>query len=1417
MADVSLGAASQMQEGENPAVEEQGFDKGGLVKRALQAVRGIRAYHASPKDFDTFKPSEFRGASFFASTPERAKAGAGAGANEMIMETSTVLPPTRMRTYEVEINPTKIRGLHLTPAEQEWIKSAPARIVGDDALEQAMKERPNPYIDWEAIYSPNKIGDRLYEYVKRDELPFISYEDAIRTGRDVYGRQHSHYGAGADEKAAARRVLDQGMGGYLVNDEAGLSIAVADPSIVQILRKYGLPMMAAGAGAASMPDNANAAPSDVDAALDVARRASGGRLLIDQYPTHYLPNVGRQVMADGGELTPQADDAYLDALLAAHSDPNADIREYQRQVGQIAQQPEATRSMTHAPSKPMRPIEIEGGFIGKRQIGEAPYDVAGPLSATAQIGYGMKTLPLYFTPAMPFAAAADIAEAGIDTKNALQKGDYLSAAASGLLGVGAGAFPFRKQAGNVINNAVNAAKDLLNRSPASRAAPDLSSSILRSADQSANISPSISGVSYVTRQDGPFLRVERADIGNPAGSSGLAGSNQRAAGAAGEGVGPGSPADARAAGRDLPPEYTGVEAAAQPAQGVNFTRSLADDYTRRVAGSPLQVIDIPPSSLQKQAPIGRTFSLALEGSPDYKGAVFDAYARSMPDVVAQSGARNYDELLAASYRQMAKETADQFDALPLKFSFYRGGEGAYPNSKAMLRDVNENKHLAVYQGGEEHPFLNKIDPNTGLNENEKFRAVHDAFGHAVLGNPFGAQGEELAWMLHQQMYSPLARLAMTAETRGQNSFVNYTPINAALRSQIAEIDAKLMQARWMGRKDPELERAKADLFSHWQYAPQRPVLLPPEFLSPAYNGEMPQYVSGMIRPAPGTSMTTPITHFSHDPNLQYLDPFRYGTGIAGDEAARLRAAKDIAPRSYGYLGTPDRVVPEEGLGPYKYTGVASNLYNLAEDPARLVMLAREATRRPYASNFNPGTVDPSLYANSIERLAKLYGYSGVANPKAAFPMAAMFSPPPVARAYADGGEVEQKDDPGIVDRALSFLSQFNPVGSAEASPLSETVRRVIGRQTVKDPVRNAFPKIYDDPRVIAAEAAARVAPEDPALKQLFDVTRAELWEMGRGRKGNIEPELAIKENPRGSQAARNVMTPENEQRLIDVIAEAQKIEALRHGMEPWYVMDPAFKKLEEIVGREEAIRYYNRLNVSTGMMSPGTEVPTEINRGLAANYLQEQGRFPEFVRFGGLKASARGSDFPPDLIPMKSHAYHSTSQTPPLERFVETGRIDMQSPKVPTYIPASGVPETGFQTRYAVPDAHFTRAIGMSDTRPGAGSYDVSMKMPEYQTIAPWWRERVAERAGLEAVPAQAVTWGAFSPITGVTSPIGAPKLELLAKEIMAIARRNNISPELARDLVLRGKTYRSGGSVINHAIMIAKELGSSPRETVSP
>src|SRR5690606_19230066 len=89
----------------------------------------------------------------------------------------------------------------------------------------------------------------------------------------------------------------------------------------------------------------------------------------------------------------------------------------------------------------------------------------------------------------------------------------------------------------------------------------------------------------------------------------------------------------------------------------------------------------------------------------------------------------------------------------------------------------------------EHPLLELTDEYIGerrLVANDVFRIVHDAFGHAKEGNGFGPIGEENAWHSHVRMYSPLAARAMTTETRGQNSWVNYGPFGEQNRANQRE-------------------------------------------------------------------------------------------------------------------------------------------------------------------------------------------------------------------------------------------------------------------------------------------------------------------------------------------------------------------------------------------------------------------------------------------------------------------------------------------------------------------------------------------------------------------------------------------------------------------------------------------------------
>lgn len=94
----------------------------------------------------------------------------------------------------------------------------------------------------------------------------------------------------------------------------------------------------------------------------------------------------------------------------------------------------------------------------------------------------------------------------------------------------------------------------------------------------------------------------------------------------------------------------------------------------------------------------------------------------------------------------------------------------YPNSAAMMADLRLRRCLQVLKTAPDqaHPFLT-------AGQNDRFRAVHDIFGHAMEGYQFGPRGEDNAWREHARMFSAAAIPALTTETRGQNCWVNFLP------------------------------------------------------------------------------------------------------------------------------------------------------------------------------------------------------------------------------------------------------------------------------------------------------------------------------------------------------------------------------------------------------------------------------------------------------------------------------------------------------------------------------------------------------------------------------------------------------------------------------------------------------------------
>jgi len=358
---------------------------------------------------------------------------------------------------------------------------------------------------------------------------------------------------------------------------------------------------------------------------------------------------------------------------------------------------------------------------------------------------------------------------------------------------------------------------------------------------------------------------------------------------------------------------------------------------------------------------------------------------------------------------------------------------------------------------------------------------------------------------------------------------------------------------------------------------------------------------------------------------------------------------------------------------------------------------------------------------------------------------------------------------------------------------------VTPRPSLQEPLRVANPGIYKDPRIIAAEANSMLAPEHPALKELFGVTRDDLYQIGQQgtRQGNIETKLwAPGKESKPNYATAQAMNPANAQRMIDSLAEMRRYPDFVKGMDSWYVMDPMYQRMVQLVGPQRAKAEYMKFNAIVPPFSAGSDVMTEINRGTTANMFATKGDFETFQALGGTAEKNRGgprSNFPNDMRDTKGHAYHGV-QADPVARWLATGEhgYGNDTVKIPLYMGASGVPETGFQTRLPVPDAHFTRAAGVPDVRRNKNFNDY-MGGTEYRSFGPWFRENVARPLGIEAVPAQARMWGTFAPQTGVETAIGAPKLELISQAIAERAKRIGVDPKWLRDQVLLGNEHAIG------------------------
>jgi hypothetical protein len=163
-----------------------------------------------------------------------------------------------------------------------------------------------------------------------------------------------------------------------------------------------------------------------------------------------------------------------------------------------------------------------------------------------------------------------------------------------------------------------------------------------------------------------------------------------------------------------------------------------------------------------------------------------------------------DPVVREAYQNLIRQTRAQYDALVEDgYSFWfmdlnREDNQAYANSPwNAMRDIRANKTMGVFPtrdgfgtqddfSPDANPLLEDVGLMWSVGEpgsetmapvtaNDLFRAVHDAFGHGLEGSGFRARGEENAWQAHARLFTGSALGALTSETRGQNSWLNYGP------------------------------------------------------------------------------------------------------------------------------------------------------------------------------------------------------------------------------------------------------------------------------------------------------------------------------------------------------------------------------------------------------------------------------------------------------------------------------------------------------------------------------------------------------------------------------------------------------------------------------------------------------------------
>jgi hypothetical protein len=199
---------------------------------------------------------------------------------------------------------------------------------------------------------------------------------------------------------------------------------------------------------------------------------------------------------------------------------------------------------------------------------------------------------------------------------------------------------------------------------------------------------------------------------------------------------------------------------------VEQLRQAAKDYTKSTLGSDWS--DEGLDTMQVDHERGHATFLAYRDAMNNPAGSETPGLRDSYAAMAEHVNRQYEHITKPVAEGGLGITHSVHETEP--YGFHWAGGSDTDAATEMANDLRTNRHiktLATASTGPHEFFDNET--------NDRFRAVHDVFGHGATGRGFSRHGEEAAFHAHRQMFPPEAHAALATETRGQNSYLNYGP------------------------------------------------------------------------------------------------------------------------------------------------------------------------------------------------------------------------------------------------------------------------------------------------------------------------------------------------------------------------------------------------------------------------------------------------------------------------------------------------------------------------------------------------------------------------------------------------------------------------------------------------------------------